>query len=413
GGAPRRDAVRAAFARVGGAAVDDAWPRVSAALDRYTAAWTRMSVDSCEATHVRGEQSAAVLDLRTSCLGAGLQRLRALTDVLAAADRGVVREAVAAVDALPDVAACADVEALKAVTPLPSDPAARARDEALRRRVAEANALKDTGKMAEAEPLARALVVDARAAGYDPTLAEAAMLNCWLEDHSGRWAAAAALCEEALWAAEASRDDDVGATAAAQLAGLSVARRDDSARWTRLARAIVKRMGPGHDRVAGWIAHNEANAALEMGDAKAARGLYERAIAIKTAALGPEHPDVAVSLNSYGNTLHELGADEDGLKALARAAAIFERAYGPGNRFVAMALQNEGEILDATDRPREALPLPVGESRFALARALWDAGGDRRRARALAEAAREAYGRATNAQKEIAGIDAWLASHRV
>jgi tetratricopeptide (TPR) repeat protein len=471
GTTPRRDAIRGAFMKAGGASGGDTWQRVSATLDRYARAWTTMSTESCEATHVRGEQSASVLDLRTTCLGAGLQKLRAVTDVFVAADLDVVRQAVDAANALPDVARCGDVKALLAVTPLPSDRETRAKIEALRRRLSEAEALRDAGKMAAAAPLARALVADARVLAYDPTLAETLMLDCLLEDQGGgQRPAAVALCEEAVWAAEASRDDEVGATAATQLVGITAARGVDSRRWVRFASAILKRMGPGHGRIEGWLAHNEANAALEMGDPTRARTLYERAIALKTAAEGPEHPDVAITLNSLGNALHELGAHEDGLAAIRRAAVIFAHAYGPGNRWVGVTLNDEGEILAAsgrggealplfeksvaileadTDRdspwvaypltgkglsllllgrPREAiaplerglalrahgedLPMRRGETRFALARALWDAGENRARARALATSAREEYLHATKAEKNVAEIDAWLAAHR-
>ena len=58
----------------------------------------------------------------------------------------------------------------------------------------------------------------------------------------------------------------------------------------------------------------------------------------------------------------------------------------------------------------------LASSRFALARALWDApaaeGGDRARARALAEQAREAFAVETRpADQSLAKVDAWLAAH--
>ena len=48
--------------------------RVRAALDEYGAAWTHMYTDACEATHLRGEQSDEVLDLRMGCLKDGAGR---------------------------------------------------------------------------------------------------------------------------------------------------------------------------------------------------------------------------------------------------------------------------------------------------------------------------------------------------
>ncbi len=53
-------------------------------LDRYAKAWADQYTDACEATHVRGEQSAETLELRMGCLGRRRDDLQALTDVLSA-----------------------------------------------------------------------------------------------------------------------------------------------------------------------------------------------------------------------------------------------------------------------------------------------------------------------------------------
>jgi tetratricopeptide (TPR) repeat protein len=469
GPTPHRDAIQAAFAGSGLPSATETWRRVSVGLDAYAREWVDARTESCEATHVRGEASPEVLDLRTTCLTGAFQRLRALTDVFRKADRGVVGEAVSAVNALPELARCADLRTLRALTPLPRDPATRAKVDELDRRIAEVGALRDAGKLDLALPLARAVVKDARAVGHDPTSARALELQCWLEDKGGHVDVARPLCEESLWAAEAARDDEVAATVAIQLVAetaSSKARREDAERWARLAAAILKRMGPGHAKLEGWLANNEAEIAFQMGEPARARADYERAIALKTAAEGPDHPDVGFSVNNYGNTLADLGDYEGALVQERRALAIFERAYGPRNRMMAMPLSNEGEILNALGRHAEALPvfqraveimeaemepssswlaypltgqaqsllatgrpadavapleravtirdrseiypMPRGETRFALARALWESGGDRARARALAVSARAEYERADGAKKQIATIDAWL-----
>ena len=67
----RRAATRAAFVKTGVASAADAWDRAARMLDRYTADWLRMYVDTCAATQLRGEQSAEVLDLRMDCLRNG------------------------------------------------------------------------------------------------------------------------------------------------------------------------------------------------------------------------------------------------------------------------------------------------------------------------------------------------------
>jgi hypothetical protein len=59
----------------------------------------------------------------------------------------------------------------------------------------------------------------------------------------------------------------------------------------------------------------------------------------------------------YGNALHELGDDAGGLAAIRRAEVIFANGYGPRNRWVGAALNDEGEILASSAREGAALPL--------------------------------------------------------
>jgi hypothetical protein len=60
---------------------------------------------------------------------------------------------------------------------------------------------------------------------------------------------------------------------------------------------------------------------------------------------------------------------------------------------------------------RRDIRLEASETRFALARALWDAGGDRTRARHLAAAARADYERTPSPSRKGAEIAAWLSTH--
>ncbi len=62
-------------------------------------------------------------------------------------------------------------------------------------------------------------------------------------------------------------------------------------------------------------------------------------------------------------------------------------------------------------RSREQIPGHRGETLFALARAQWDAGGDRAAARADAEAARDDYAKAPNGDAKLRAVNSWLAAH--
>ena len=141
--------------------------------DRYASRWRAAYTNSCEATHVRGEQSAEVLDLRTSCLQEGLAQLKALTDIFATADAEVVAGAVDAVLALSPLERCDDVARLRAIVPPPQDERTRASVTALRGRLVVVKALRDAGRQVEGLSAAVTLVNDAQALGYKPVLAEA------------------------------------------------------------------------------------------------------------------------------------------------------------------------------------------------------------------------------------------------
>ncbi len=49
---------------------------------------------------------------------------------------------------------------------------------------------------------------------------------------------------------------------------------------------------------------------------------YQRSLAIRENALGPEHPDVAQTLENYAALLRQTGRSADATKMEARAKAI-------------------------------------------------------------------------------------------
>ena len=81
-----------------------------------------------------------------------------------------------------------------------------------------------------------------------------------------------------------------------------------------------------------------------------ARPLYERALAIREKALGPEHPDTATSLNNLASLLQAQG-DLVGARSLfERALAIREKALGPEHPDTASSLNNLANLLQGPGR---------------------------------------------------------------
>ncbi len=469
---PRRDALRAAFLASGAPAAGEVWDRVAALLDRYGARWLSMYRDACEATHLRGEQSSATLDLRMACLDERRTAMGALTEVLMTADRVVVGSAVNSVNALPGLERCADVQELREPIEPPRDEQTRRRVENARERLSVVKALNDTGKHEEAMKSGGALLAEARAIGYRPLLAET--LDGYLASMGviNFHAEFTPVFEECITTAIAVGRDDLAVANALRFAGMLhgfLDRPAEAAFWMNLAKALADQLGDSRDLMLSWIAQTEAVWKLSEDDPRGALTAARLAVARKEKALPTDHPDTATSLCTEAEALFALGRTRDALEVNARALDIFMRAYGPSATEVAMVLNNRGEYLNAVRRPAEALevfrkslaswevqvgpdyvltaypltgignaelllgrpkealapllralrvresgaddePGALADTRFALARALWTAGADRARARRLAALARDTYA-ATKHAKQTDEVDAWLAAH--
>ena len=174
----RREVVRAVVAKVGGPEGSRIWDGLSTLLDRRMSSWLVAYRESCEATHVRHEQSTEVLDLRMACLNDGLESTRALTDLLARGDARVVEHASEAAGALDDFGRCADVQQLRLGVRPPRDPAGSgARVEELRKRLREGSALFDAGDYTAAAVIADQTLEANRSLHYRPLEAEATLVE--------------------------------------------------------------------------------------------------------------------------------------------------------------------------------------------------------------------------------------------
>jgi tetratricopeptide (TPR) repeat protein len=271
-------------------------------------------------------------------------------------------------------------------------------------------------------------------------------------------------------AAEASRDDEVRAEDATNLVwvvGYQQGRHGDGERWAKYADAILQRIG-GHELLQAWLLNNLGGIYQREGEREAALRVQQQALALKERALGRDHPDVGISEGNLAVALMELGRNQEALEHVDRSLAILENGLGASHPELAIQLNNRGEILDALGRAREARssfekariiwerelgldnpdlayaltgigvsylaegdaisaitplerafkireaqetdPSRRAETRFALARALWESGRDRVRARALAQEAREGYAKAELTAK-LADVDTWLHAH--
>ena len=134
--------------------------------------------------------------------------------------------------------------------------------------------------------------------------------------------------------------------------------------YERALKIREKALGPDHPDVATSL-NNLAVLLHVQGDYTAARPLYERALKIKEQALGPDHPDLALSLNNlaallkvqgdYTALLFKVrGYDYAAARALyERALKIREKALGPDHPLVATSLNNLASCLESKETTRQ------------------------------------------------------------
>src|SRR2546422_9374949 len=79
---------------------------------------------------------------------------------------------------------------------------------------------------------------------------------------------------------------------------------------------------------------------------------HERALRIREQALGPEHPDVAWSLDHLGSVLPRLGAAAAARPLYERALEIREKTLGPEHPDVAVSLGNLAGAVESSDPAR-------------------------------------------------------------
>ncbi|WP_240480359.1 serine/threonine-protein kinase [Enhygromyxa salina] len=366
----------------------ETWKRARAQLDAWSADWIAARVDACEATELRHEQSAELLDLRMACLDQRLVRLGALIDVLDHADDAVIEKTIEAVEALPSLDVCADQTWLTAALRPPDDPTVAAAVDRVREDVAQIEAMVDGGKSHDALPLAEQTLARAQELGWQPTLAEAGLALGRVRQERGEFVDARAALEAAFYTARRGSQDEVSVLAASLLvytfaAGLGEL---DAARgWAQHALAEADRVGRkdllAEVHTAIGIAHYFAaeipdaaaslERALELHDGDEAstslatahinygtilirvghehedRALAELELGLQMLEhqVGPQHPSLALSLSNYATVHGALDHFGEAIDLLERALVINEAALGPDHPMTALLELNLGKNL--------------------------------------------------------------------
>ncbi|MCY1072102.1 tetratricopeptide repeat protein [Nannocystis sp. RBIL2] len=163
--------------------------------------------------------------------------------------------------------------------------------------------------------------------------------------------------------------------------------RGDFARAEQAYRAtlqIYTRQAKPHPDAAK-VAYNFSSLLINSQRPAEALTQLQWALQLQRATLGEDHPDTGAYLTGVGIAFTELKRPAEAVAPLEQAVALFER------------------------RPRDARYLAA--ARNELARALWDGGGDKARARSLAEQAAATFRESSGSERMLAEVETWLAAH--
>jgi tetratricopeptide (TPR) repeat protein len=361
--------IERAFAASGKPYAEDTWLRLRPVVDQYANAWEEGYREACEATHVRGEQSAELLDVRMICLRERLEGLRGVVEAFASVDVGAasaLEHAIELVDDLPDVAECADLRRLTAPLELPSDPERREAVAAVYETLARVRTLASSGDYAKGSELAVEAVAQARSLGHAPTTADALAWLGRLEHLAGRHRAAEASLLEAVDVAALGHHDRVAARAWVELVavvGGEQARAVEGHLLARMAAAANQRADTG--------AREQADLAMAVAGIHQLTARYDdaraellRALALREGELGPDHPDVAATLVGLGDVAREQGHYDEATARFEAARSILETTLGRQHPEVARVYSSLGNVAirsvrleDAVRYHREALAI--------------------------------------------------------
>jgi eukaryotic-like serine/threonine-protein kinase len=342
--APARVQVAAAFRATGVAYADATFAKVDDGLARWQVAWSREHRAACEATHVRHEQSEALLDRRMQCLTRAKAEVVALVGLLGHADRSALDRATQAAGDIGAPAACADATALSPVAP-PRDPVVRAEVEAVREGLSQLAAQRKLGQWQAGLVLGHALIDRARHAGYAPVLGQVLVAEASLElTADGDIPAAIERSYEAAELGAASNDDAVvaGAFNNVSFALGSKKQQFDAAEVAyRAAKAAIARMG-NPPRYLADLELYRGYALDRQGDFAGALALRKQLLVRYTEIYGPDSYQVAAGIGQVASALSKLGRAVEARPLFMQALALAERAIGPMHPNFGVLLQNAG-----------------------------------------------------------------------
>ncbi len=354
----RRDAAKAAILGSNVPYATTTWDRVAERLDHYAGELGAQRSEACT-EHDRGGSSDTLYDLRLACLDRHARDLRAATELLQAADDAAVERAVKIASELRPLDDCASTESLVSGIAAPDDPTLAAAVEDHRDELRRALVTFLAGRQDEALAAVDTLVARAIELDYTPLVAESHALRGRILERTGDYEASRDALMAALWAAEASRYDDIALEASVGLLlveGYHLAKIEAADRWDKLLTAITRRSG-GPGAQASRIETVRGALAIRSGSIDAGLESFERAKAAALRVDGPKSIDLVTAVANIGMARSILDEHDAALRALAEANEIAESIFGKGHPEVVRVTANLAAANLAAGRVEAAIVL--------------------------------------------------------
>lgn len=345
----RRSRVDAALRSPGGKWSENVATTVLERVDGYTERWRVEHDAACQA-----DLEDARLGARMLCLDRRLRKLDAVLSVLERGDLEVVTNATEAIDALEPAERCRDVSTIA-----DADPARDPEVEALRDRLAYAEALRESSALDDAQSELRGVLAEIVVRQDEWLEADARLVLGWIEHDLGRYEAAQDQLRIAVALGTIARNDEAVATALERLGwvvGYRLGHHSEGLELTDRAEAWRARLdndrsGPYREITRGWIEH-------EAGRPEVALEHFDRAASIARAAQPSDVEatyDLGLALNGAGAAALGMGALDEALEAFDQSASLLSARLGAQHPRVAQVLNNRAGVLRGLGRPAEAL----------------------------------------------------------
>ncbi|MCH9688432.1 MAG: serine/threonine-protein kinase [Deltaproteobacteria bacterium] len=348
----RRGEVEAMFAATGKTFAHDVWSRTERELDHYTDDWVQMHNAACEATTIRGTQSAHMLDLQTACLRRASLVLGATVDMLADADASVVQRAHGLTSALRPLDRCMDAEMLEAEVE-PPRPEEAEDVHNVRSTLAQLQILRKAGRLQAAEAALEDVLVAAKRVEYGPLQTEVRIQEGLLLAALGQFESSDVALNEALELGAAWGQRDLMRRAALSLmftVGYQMGRPEQGRRYWSLARGLSE----GDPILEARVRGNRAILLFAEGKFAEAEAENRAVLRLKTEGLGPDHLSLAKTHNNLAEVLYRLGRHEQAEAQSRTAIALISKALGPNHPKLATSRNGLAAYVQAQGRNEEA-----------------------------------------------------------